>query len=209
MVMPLTVVTAGWCQTVTESLPFTFVNSPGGASPQTPVAFDPAGNLYGTTEYGGTNGTGVIHRIDSSGREKIVYDFPAGTESPNGVAIDSAGNIYGSINAYGFVYKLTQAGTLTKLSTSAFPSPVTLDSAGNLYWTSNYLSSCERGNCGGIYRYSKAGKVSQLYRFAQENMWPISGVTVDGAGNLYGAANSAANGATIWKLDAAGNFSEL
>jgi uncharacterized repeat protein (TIGR03803 family) len=51
----------------------------GGADGLIPLAGlvrDAAGNLYGTTGGGGTGGGGTIFKLDPSGNETILYDFP-------------------------------------------------------------------------------------------------------------------------------------
>ena len=41
--------------------------------------FDAAGNLYGTTQYGGTaGGFGTVFKLDTKGNESVLYSF-AGT----------------------------------------------------------------------------------------------------------------------------------
>jgi len=78
------------------------------------VIRDPSGTLYGTTLYGGTYGYGTIFSLDSSGTEKILYDFCCwhGKMPEAGVVRDSAGHLYGTayesgIHGYGLVWKLT------------------------------------------------------------------------------------------------------
>ena len=59
---------------------------------------DAAGNLYGTTSYGGTNGVGTVFKLDPAGQETVLHSFsgrdgkiPYGT-----LARDKAGNLYGT-----------------------------------------------------------------------------------------------------------------
>jgi uncharacterized repeat protein (TIGR03803 family) len=39
---------------------------------------DDKGNLYGTTFGGGSNGSGVVFRVDRTGKESVLYSFTAG-----------------------------------------------------------------------------------------------------------------------------------
>ena len=59
-------------QAQTETVLHSFANSPDGANPRyvTPV-LDTAGNLYGTTEYGGTYGFGTVFEVTPSGTKTV------------------------------------------------------------------------------------------------------------------------------------------
>ena len=85
-----------------------------GASPGGGLVSDPAGNLYGTTEYGGTGncillgsklGCGTVFELSppkqKGGKwsEKVLYSFPTAKQGyvPWGdLVFDSAGNLYGA-----------------------------------------------------------------------------------------------------------------
>jgi uncharacterized repeat protein (TIGR03803 family) len=129
------------------------------------LILDGAGNLYGTTEDGGTNicfseyDCGTVYELspgsDGHWKEKILYDFKEGASgfTPLGlVARDKAGNIYGttseggdSVCACGVVYKLApqpddkwKYTVLHKFvaATGGLPEGgVILDEKGNLYGT--------------------------------------------------------------------------
>lgn len=107
---------------------------PDGFLPWSPVAIDSAGNLYGTTLFGGANDTanaaGIVWEI-SNGVYRDIHDFggtinfvPDGGEPQGPLAIDPAGDIYGTTQAGGqpistefgtttdgVVYELRQDGT--------------------------------------------------------------------------------------------------
>lgn len=64
---------------------------------------DAAGNLYGTTYYGGNAnagaGKGVVYKVDPSGHETVLHMFTGGADGANpyaGVAFAAAGNLYGT-----------------------------------------------------------------------------------------------------------------
>ena len=75
-----------------------------------PLAIDAAGNLYGTTYFGGAHrncngeGCGLVYKLDASGDETVLYSFAGGKDGANpfpGVVMDKAGNLYGVAAAGG------------------------------------------------------------------------------------------------------------
>ena len=93
--------------TWTESVLHSFCSEEGCAdgwyAGRGPLAMDATGNLYGTTEEGGTNGCGgygcgVVYKLDPSGQETVLYKFMGGKDGvgpEQGVVIDKGGNLYG------------------------------------------------------------------------------------------------------------------
>jgi uncharacterized repeat protein (TIGR03803 family) len=79
------------------------------------VIRDSAGNLYGTTAYGGSANAGVVYKLDTAGQETVLYSFTGGADGGtpwSGVIRDSAGNLYGTTQIGGndnggVVFKLT------------------------------------------------------------------------------------------------------
>ena len=77
-----------------------------GAEPFAGVTFDEKGNLYGTTNYGGTFGYGVAYRLAPPAKkgqswiETVLYSFNPSNNigsSPEGpVIFDGSGNMYGT-----------------------------------------------------------------------------------------------------------------
>jgi uncharacterized repeat protein (TIGR03803 family) len=146
--MPIAPVQA---QTATETVLHNFPTPPKGAGPNAGVIRDSAGNLYGTTENGGTAGAGVVFKVDTAGRQTVLYSFTGGADGANpyaGVVRDSAGNLYGTTyqggTGHGVVYKLNTAGQETVLynftggDDGGTPfAGVILDSAGSLYGTTS------------------------------------------------------------------------
>jgi uncharacterized repeat protein (TIGR03803 family) len=69
-----------------------------------PLVRDSAGNLYGTTYFGGTSGEGVVFKLDTTGKETVLHSFTGGADGANpvvGLAIDRSGNLYGTTQAGG------------------------------------------------------------------------------------------------------------
>jgi uncharacterized repeat protein (TIGR03803 family) len=65
---------------------------------------DAAGDLYGTTMFGGAYGNGTIFKLDAAGNFTTVYSFTGGSDGArpaSGVIVDSKGNIFGTASAGG------------------------------------------------------------------------------------------------------------
>lgn len=170
-----------------ETVLYRFNGSADGALPFAAVAFDQAGNLYGTTLSGagngcGGNGCGIVYKLTRSGvnwTESIVHTFTGGTDgsSPRaGITLDSAGNLYGTTTlggnyGYGVVFQMTPSGG---------------------GWNENVLYTFTGGADGGS---------------------PLSGVIFDGLGNLYGGnANDGSAPCKAYELSPSGgswNFTLL
>jgi uncharacterized repeat protein (TIGR03803 family) len=84
---------------------------------------DRAGNLYGTTEGGGTQNLGIVFKIDRAGNETILHNFAEGTQQNSErmiLAADASDNLYGTTvgggaRGFGSVYKIDAAGGYTTL----------------------------------------------------------------------------------------------
>jgi len=106
-----------------QTVVYTFTGRGNGGMPVSGVILDSAGNLYGTTPYGGETLAGTVYNTPTSGSGGGVYNFTgkAGGTAPLGVvALDPAGNVYGTTSQggthqKGLVYKLTPSGTLQVL----------------------------------------------------------------------------------------------
>jgi uncharacterized repeat protein (TIGR03803 family) len=91
----------------TETTLYTFcslANCADGREPLTgPLVLDSAGNLYGTTVFGGSSpcngsGCGVVFKLEPTGQETVLHSFSGGADGgfPNaGLVTDRSGNLYG------------------------------------------------------------------------------------------------------------------
>src|ERR1039458_1706728 len=212
-----------------EAVLFDFANySSKGAAPYAGVVRDSAGNLYGTTQGGGSNigldGFGVVYKMDPAGHERVLYTFTGGPDggSPYGGVIgDSAGNLYGT--AYdggittgyygaGVVFKVDSAGKETVLysftggAVGSNPyAGVIRDSAGDLYGTTLWGGTADEGVG---YKLNAAGQETVLHSFTggADGGAPRGRVSRDSAGNLYGVTDSGgtANAGVVYKVNTAG-----
>jgi uncharacterized repeat protein (TIGR03803 family) len=207
-----------------QTVLYSFTGGADGGNPYGGVVRDAAGNLYGTTVYGGAASSGVVFKVDSSGHETVLYTFSGGDDGGYpyaGVIRDSAGNLYGTTYAggsagyggYGVVFKLDAAGQFTVLHSftggadGGYPyADVIRDSSGNLYGTAQQGGT---RNLGVIYSVNTAGQETVLYTFtgAADGAAPYAGVIRDSAGNLYGTTlqGGIGNVGAVYKLDPAGH----
>jgi uncharacterized repeat protein (TIGR03803 family) len=196
--------------TWTESLLYIFTNG-NIALPYSGVIFDQAGNLYGTT----TNGAGAVFQLTQSGSSWTLNDLHGfgnpgdGAMAVGGLIFDPAGNLYGTTQAggsnnTGTVYKLAPSGggwtesVIYSLPANSDDGPfsgLTRDAAGNLYGT-----TCGGGShlSGSLFKLIPSGGGwvgTTLYSFTggSDGYCPMSGLVVDGNGNLYGTTIGGGN----------------
>jgi uncharacterized repeat protein (TIGR03803 family) len=104
----------------TETVLYSFAGGTDGRRPVAGVIKDKAGNLYGTTAYGGL-GWGTVFKLASDGTETVLYSFTGGNDGAGpigGVLIDQKGNLYGTTvqggsgcdYGCGTAFKLTPSG---------------------------------------------------------------------------------------------------
>jgi uncharacterized repeat protein (TIGR03803 family) len=184
-----------------EQLVYSFLHSPSdGGGPQGGVVRDAAGNLYGTTEFGGANGLGTAFKISKTGTEDWLFNFPGGSGEAiafAGVIRDRKGNLYGTTfnggpAGVGTVYELNKSGAQIFLFSFDFSDGATpyaglvRDKAGNLYGTTVVGGSTDQGT---VFKIDTSGNETVLYNFdGTDGADPYAGLVLDSAGNLYGVA---------------------
>jgi uncharacterized repeat protein (TIGR03803 family) len=186
-----------------------------GQDPLAGVVQDAQGNLYGTTDLGGSAGLGAAFKLTPAGKETVLHNFVGGAtgESPMARFLqDSSGNLYsttfvgGNSTNSGVMFKLDKTGHETVPYTytcyscygeagGGFGMPdgsVIRDKAGNFYGSSfggPASGQCQNAGCGVVYKIDKAGVGTILYAFTggSDGMWFGPGeVAMDAAGNIYG-----------------------
>jgi uncharacterized repeat protein (TIGR03803 family) len=165
--------------------------------------------------------------------ESVLYTFKGGNDGQWPVSTlisDGQGNLYGTTygggagcttnQGCGTVFRLSPDGTKTVLhafsganvvpSDGSHPSgPLAMDAANNLYGTT--IAGGAGCFCGTVFRITPAGAYTILHSFRRaDGVSPLSGVTIDGAGNLYSVASLMGlnNGCcgTVFKITPAGEF---
>ena len=154
-----------------------------GNAPSGSIVADKAGDLYGTTVYGGSNGCSglgcgvVFELVRGTGGKwtyKILYlfDVTNGAEPYGGLIFDSQGNLYGTASIGG--------------NTSTCGPPA---------------------GCGVVFKLSPDGKgnwtETVLYSFSgKDGAFPYAPLTLDAAGNFYGTTEwgGAFDAGTVFEL---------
>jgi uncharacterized repeat protein (TIGR03803 family) len=195
----------GWTQTVLHS----FSGISDGGNPHE-LILDPAGNLYGTTQYGGPGtctyyGCGVVYKLTPNSKGGWDYRVLYSLQASDGFAADAiirdgSGNLYSAAASSAntcSVFKLSPSGetwtqtVLYTLSdcTGTIPG-LTLDDAGNLYGTVTSTKAAPYGIIFELSPSSGSWTETTLYTF----LGTANGGTPNGRllfhnGNLYGATN--------------------
>jgi uncharacterized repeat protein (TIGR03803 family) len=217
-----------WSETVLHNF-----ESTDGQYPYCGLVFDAAGNMYGTTHYGGANGYGTVYKMafaNGKWSHSVLHSFnSADGDGPDGLLVfDAAGNLYGTTyyggaNNSGTIFELSPEKngqwTETVLHTFDFRqgganpyAGLVFDAAGNLYGTTygggTRSNICVNG-CGEVFELGRGthGQWSYTtpYSFTDTGnagSYPYGGVVLDAAGNLYGTTSQGGvgGGGTVFKL---------
>ena len=189
---------------------YTFKGNGDGATPDAGLLMDRAGNLYGTTQGGGTNGYGTVFQLAPGGTETVLhsFDWNDGAYPDASLIQDKMGNLYGTTvyggtEGAGSIFELMPGGQESVLYSfsgnrdGAYPaSGLLADKAGN-FFGSNPGYYCD-GTCGAVYRLAPDGKLGILHKFSYQNKGGAIAYAVliaDAQGNLYGTAATGGGGA--------------
>jgi len=226
----------------TETLLYSFAGgtTDGEYPVYSPLVFDAAGNLYGTTEYGGSScNCGTVFELTKSGstwKETILHAFLGSGQKDGylpqaGLSLDTAGNLYGTteyggVNNQGSVFQLAPSKSAWKYKViHAFSSQnggayypvggITQGANGYFYGTTYYGGFAY--NAGTIYRLFQARNIwvgQNVFYFLEggDGVYPDSSLTMDAKGNMYGttyyggSAETCSGGCgTVFKLTAGAN----
>jgi uncharacterized repeat protein (TIGR03803 family) len=222
------------CKTVlcpwTETVLHSFQGNTDGKEPTFgDLLFDTAGNIYGTTPYGGQGNRGTVYKLTRTNggwTTSSVYLFQGGADGATpygGLVFDQAGNLWGTTGLggtynNGTIYELTPSGsgwtesvvyTFYGGSDGANPyAGLIVDQLGNFYGGTFQ----ENGGEMKVFELSPSSGGGWTYNVIHSfsyNQAMIGSLTMDAAGNLYGTSFydvpevfelSPANGA--WNLTA-------
>ncbi|HET6246261.1 MAG TPA: choice-of-anchor tandem repeat GloVer-containing protein [Tepidisphaeraceae bacterium] len=186
-----------------------------GSNPQGNIAIDASGDLFGTTQQGGTPNNGTLFKI-AAGTSSIttLATFPNAIGSnPNGVTLDSKGDLfgttlYGGANNDGAVFELPQgSSTLTALAVfngtngASADAPVIADANGNVFGTTQTGGI---NNDGEVFEIAAgSSSISIIASFTGTvGGNPYGSVTFDSSGNLFGTTygGGTSNDGTIFEV---------
>ena len=200
-----------------------------GLFPYAALVSDGAGNFWGTTITGGSNGYGTVFEVTgSTGVLKTVIDFSGSSGANRGakpyaaLLSDGVGNLwgttaYGGLYNYGTIFEISGKGTLqtvadfaatiTGSNRGAVPQGALVsDGAGNLWG----LTSLGGANSDGtVFKINQStGALATLVDFsgnggANRGATPQAALASDGAGSLWGTTMGGGvnHAGTVFKVD--------
>jgi uncharacterized repeat protein (TIGR03803 family) len=200
-------------------------NNRDGSYSQAPLVQGFDGNLYGTTDEGGRNNSGVVFKISFDGNLATVHTFCSRVDCADGQVPESGlvpatnGTIYGVTSSGGVgcsycgtVFQVSARGTLYTLHSfdgTDGQNPLGLLQASdtNFYGTT---SGGGAGSGGTIFKMTPTGGFSTLYTFEDAN-YPVAGLVEGVDGNFYGTTITYASGGngTIFKMTSGGDLTTL
>ncbi len=216
-----------WTGTVLHSF-----NGEDGEFPVAGLIFDSAGNLYGTTVFGGRRNLGTVFRLEpvANGKwsESVLHSCASNTNDGYypyaSLVIDAAGNLYGTTeqggaHGYGTVFRLEPGAngkwTRTVLHALHGGAPdgagprasVIFDAAGDLYTTGSYGSTYDGGNAFELVPGPKGTWADKVLHIFNNGDSPWGNLIFDAVGNLYGTTTD--GGGTGCGGDGCGTVFEL
>jgi uncharacterized repeat protein (TIGR03803 family) len=205
---------------------YTFTGGSNADVPSGTMIFDSTGNLYGLAG-GGVNDAGAVFKLTPSGKgswtESVIYSFPNYSDYPGeNIVFDLDGNLYGTMpgaGTCGAVYQLVPGtgGSWTQNiifnfpdsdTEGCYPESIIFDPAtGNLYGTTQQGGADSGGVAfaltpalGGGWNFS----LIHSFGFGTDGYGPVSALTLDSSGNLYGTTmgGGSYNDGIVFKLAA-------
>ena len=180
------------------------------------------GNFYGTTQYGGTDGSGTVFSLTTNGllSTLVSFDTGNGAEPSAALAQGSDGNFYGTTQAGGIyqngtIFKITPGGQLTTLV--SFDGANGAEPAGALVQGTdgNFYGTTQDGGTNGygtVFGMTPDGTLAALHSFNySDGAYPQSALIQGLDGNFYGTTeDGGTNGyGTVFSMTTNGTFNTL
>lgn len=195
----------GWNESVIYN--FTGAN---GLFPYSGVVFDKNGAILGTTAYGGANNLGIVYQLNYvvgvGWKQTILHNFANAGDGQYpyaGLVADQAGNFYGvTTEGGGVVFELSPSGSSYTFNViynlGAFLGPfadLSVDDAGNVYGAATAGGAHSVGNVFKLTNTGNGWAYTSLHDFTggSDGQGPISNVSIDTDGTLYGTTSAGAN----------------
>lgn len=186
-----------------------------GANPFTGVVFDSHGNIFGTTEAGGSSGKGTVYEIlatDSTNTIHTVASFNGtnGTNPDSPLILDASENLHGTTNLggannLGTVFEIAN-GANTIQTIASFNGTNGREPIGPLAFDaqSNLVGATFEGganNLGTVFKVDHVtGAISTVASFSGTNSSnPVSGVFMTSNGDIFGSTTGVNDG-TVFKI---------
>jgi uncharacterized repeat protein (TIGR03803 family) len=194
-----------------------------GQTPRAGLVMDDAGDLYGTTEYGGAPNEGVVFQLTpnydlaAKWTETVIHSFDPwkgdGAQPQAGLIVDQTGNLYGtnldtvfqlSPNvdhtawAHTVLYRFCPQSNPCPDGT--WPrAPLIMDAGGGLYGTTYGGGRSNQGVVFALSPTTGGWEESVLYSFCAyasciDGRNPSTGLVMDNAGTLFGTTDSGGTG---------------
>lgn len=207
VVYKMTRSSGGW----TYSAIYNFAGGQDGSGPYGGLTFDQAGNLYGTTYYGGGDpDVGTVYELTPSGnswQETVLHRFNIndGLYSRAGLLFDQAGNLYGATQSNLFELSPANGGWNFSViySGSGSESTLAIDSARNLYGTQYQTNQNQGGEVFELSPQAGGWTYTTLHGFqGSDGRSPYSSVLIDAHGDLFGTTMGGGTheGGVIWEI---------
>jgi uncharacterized repeat protein (TIGR03803 family) len=194
----------GW----TETVLYNFTGGLDGGAPinTESLVFDKAGNLYGTTNDGGSRNAGTVFRLSRSGNgtwtEAVIHSFLGnpGAYPHAGLVFDAAGNLFGTtFGNGGTVFEISPAGnsakfrvihTFNRAGDGSGPSAaLAIDANGNVYGTTYHGGAAGFGTVFKLTPTLSGGwSYRRIYNFqgGTDGQTPEAKVLISPSGVVYG-----------------------
>jgi uncharacterized repeat protein (TIGR03803 family) len=229
----LALASSGTVKASSGKIIYSFQGGSDGDYPLSDLILDSAGNLYGTTDLGGTGtacngGCGTVFRLQrtSNGwKEQVLYSFAGGADGINpeaGLIFDSSGNLYGTTanggGGGGTVFKLAlnSKGGWTESVIHSFncqsegcnpQTDLSFDAHGNLFST---MSVGPTGGPGAVFELmpqsNGSWKETTIYEFKgpPDGSMPSSPVALDSQGDVFGMTEFGGSGTCLLRSSTLG-----
>ena len=187
------------------------------------------GILYGTTQYGGSNGLGTIFQLTPVGSPAGLYSFTGTNDGANPFAAliqGRDGNLYGTAfqgGAFdnGTIFTITPAGAFTNLVSLNITNGDLPYAGLTLVTNGNFYGAAYQGGASGpgaIFKITPAGLLTTIYSFTggtSDGGFPHASLTQAADGNLYGTTHKVGVGnppfkfGTVFRITTNGTLTTL